>query len=168
MYDITKDLVIFGADWCNECKSVKKLLDEKGQGYAYIDVDSPAGLELAKQEEIRNLPYGLYNGKFVIRNVATAKEFLLRYGSQDAELLAEKEAQRVKMREILDRVGADRAELEAQAQKRKKGIQYIVEDGEAVLNGRAAPRAQWAQPLPFPVEDDPLFANNQQDREADF
>lgn len=164
MYNITKDLVIFGADWCNECKSVKKLLDEKGQGYTYIDVDSPAGLELAKQEAIRNLPYGLYNGKFVIRNVATAKEFLLRNGSQDEELLAEKEAQRAKMREILDRVEADRAELDNQAQKRQEGIQVILDEIEPPRAARGA----WARAMPLPVENNPLFANNQQDREADF
>ena len=31
---------MYGADWCSDCRRSKKLLDQLGVGYEYIDVDA--------------------------------------------------------------------------------------------------------------------------------
>jgi len=38
-------ITVYGADWCGDCRRAKRLLDERGCGYAWIDV--------AAQPEVR-------------------------------------------------------------------------------------------------------------------
>ena len=43
------DTIIFGADWCRDCRRVKILFDHVGAPYRYVDLDAtPAAIEIAK------------------------------------------------------------------------------------------------------------------------
>jgi mycoredoxin len=43
-------IVVYGADWCGDCLRAKRLLDARGVGYEWIDVEVQAG---AAQEAVR-------------------------------------------------------------------------------------------------------------------
>ena len=41
-------ITIYGAEWCSDCRRSKKLLDEKGVAYEYIDLEAvPEAAEAA-------------------------------------------------------------------------------------------------------------------------
>lgn len=40
MTDTTDRIVMFGADWCSDCRRSKALLDREGVDYEYIDVEA--------------------------------------------------------------------------------------------------------------------------------
>jgi mycoredoxin len=37
------DIVMYGADWCGDCRRAQRLLDGRGASYRYIDVEHDAG-----------------------------------------------------------------------------------------------------------------------------
>jgi mycoredoxin len=43
-------IVVYGADWCGDCLRAKRLLDSRGVGYEWIDIEVQAG---AAQEAVR-------------------------------------------------------------------------------------------------------------------
>ena len=81
MNEVLKDLVVFGATWCNQCKDVKAMLEGQGTEFTYLDVDSPAGKALAQDYAVRGLPQGFYNGERVFLNVPQARGWLNRNGA---------------------------------------------------------------------------------------
>ena len=52
------DLIVFGADWCGDCRRSKRVLDESGLAYLYRDLEEEPGAA-AEAEEIsgrRSIP----------------------------------------------------------------------------------------------------------------
>ncbi len=45
------EIVIYGADWCGDCRRAKRLLDRRGAPYRWIDVEA----EPARAEEARRI-----------------------------------------------------------------------------------------------------------------
>lgn len=44
------NLVIYGANWCGDCRRAKRFLDERKIAYTWIDVEKdPAAMEQVKQ-----------------------------------------------------------------------------------------------------------------------
>ena len=40
-------ITVYGANWCGDCRRAKKLMDENGVGYQWVDVENdPAAIEL--------------------------------------------------------------------------------------------------------------------------
>ena len=37
------DLIVFGADWCADCRRSKRVLDETGLAYRYRDLEEEPG-----------------------------------------------------------------------------------------------------------------------------
>ena len=89
MEDILKDVVVFGAAWCATCKVVKKMLEDQGTEFTYIDVDTGAGAALAKDWSVRGLPQGYHNGQLVFGTVTQARNFLKRHGAEVAPVVNE-------------------------------------------------------------------------------
>lgn len=85
MQEAMSGLTVFGADWCNPCKTVKKLLDAEGVPYTYLDVDSPAAKALAKAGDVRGLPYAVHNGIVAFTSVGGCKHWLHKQGSKKVE-----------------------------------------------------------------------------------
>lgn len=73
---MNEEIMLFGAAWCNDCKTAKKMLDEKGLAYTYIDVDTPAGRAMAEDYKARGLPLGILNGYPIFNNSAGLKRYL--------------------------------------------------------------------------------------------
>lgn len=59
---IEKKIEIFTAEWCGSCQNLKKYL-YKYSNISYIDIDTPKGHILAKEYNIRSIPFILYNKK---------------------------------------------------------------------------------------------------------
>ncbi|MBK0419572.1 NrdH-redoxin [Leucobacter sp. CSA1] len=57
------DTIIFGADWCGDCRRAKLVFDRAGAPYRYVDlVADPAAAEVAKDISGRsNIPVILYS-----------------------------------------------------------------------------------------------------------
>ena len=89
MEDILKDVVVFGAAWCATCKVVKKMLEDQGTEFTYIDVDTGAGAALAKDWSVRGLPQGYHNGQPAFGTVSQARNFLKRHGAEVAPVVNE-------------------------------------------------------------------------------
>lgn len=85
MQEEMKDLVVFGAEWCNSCKAVKKMLDAEGCEYTYMDVDHPAAKALAKEGDVRGLPSAFWKGNPAFSNVPGCRSWLQRRGSTKVE-----------------------------------------------------------------------------------
>jgi mycoredoxin len=54
-----RQIIVYGADWCGDCVRARRLLDRRGQGYEYIDVDLQAGAAEEAMEVARgrkNIP----------------------------------------------------------------------------------------------------------------
>ena len=43
-------IVVYGTAWCGDCRRAKKLLERRGIGYAWVDVEEQKG---AKEEMLR-------------------------------------------------------------------------------------------------------------------
>lgn len=43
-------VTIIGASWCTPCQSAKKLCEQSGTPYTYLDVDDPAQRRIAQQQ----------------------------------------------------------------------------------------------------------------------
>lgn len=56
-------VVVFSASWCTGCKTVKKVLQEKGIEYIEIDIDTKEGMQLAKDNIVRNIPVTVVDGE---------------------------------------------------------------------------------------------------------
>lgn len=56
------ETIIFGADWCRDCRRVKIVFDRAGVSYRYIDLDEdPAAIEVARDISGRtSIPVILY------------------------------------------------------------------------------------------------------------
>lgn len=57
--------ILLGATWCGPCKGVKMFLDNRGIDYDYVDVDTEAGLALAQDWGVRNVPSMSIDGTIV-------------------------------------------------------------------------------------------------------
>ncbi len=44
------DIRMYGADWCGDCRRSKRLLDELGVGYEWIDVEADPGARTRMRE----------------------------------------------------------------------------------------------------------------------
>lgn len=55
--------IIFGADWCHDCRRAKIVFDRAGVDYRYIDLDEdPAAIEVARDISGRmSIPVILYS-----------------------------------------------------------------------------------------------------------
>jgi len=61
-----KEVIVYSANWCSGCKSIQKVLTEKGIAYTKVDIDTEEGMLKAKELGIRNIPVTFVNGeKFV-------------------------------------------------------------------------------------------------------
>lgn len=60
--EFLKNVVVFGAQWCNDCKALKRRLEKFGNDFTYIDVDTDTGRKLSEEAQIRNLPGVYVNG----------------------------------------------------------------------------------------------------------
>ncbi|WP_336658900.1 glutaredoxin domain-containing protein [Leucobacter sp. USHLN153] len=60
--DSSAETVIFGADWCGDCRRAKLIFDRSGTPYRYVDlVQDPAAAEVARDISGRtNIPVILY------------------------------------------------------------------------------------------------------------
>ena len=60
--DATTETVIFGADWCGDCRRAKLIFDRAGAHYRYVDlVQDPDAAEVARDISGRtNIPVILY------------------------------------------------------------------------------------------------------------
>ncbi len=68
---------VFSASWCQGCKTVKKVLNEKGIAYSVTDIESKEGMEKAKALGIRNIPVTLVGDSlFVGSSDKVIKEIL--------------------------------------------------------------------------------------------
>ncbi|WP_053386938.1 glutaredoxin domain-containing protein [Leucobacter japonicus] len=58
----TTETVIFGADWCGDCRRAKLIFDRSGTPYRYVDlVQDPAAADVARDISGRtNIPVILY------------------------------------------------------------------------------------------------------------
>ena len=91
---MNEEIMLFGAEWCNDCKTAKKMLEEKGLAYTYIDVDTPAGRAMAEDYKARGLPLGILNGYSIFSNSAGLKRYLDTVESlKKRAALAEREEQ---------------------------------------------------------------------------
>lgn len=56
------ETIIFGADWCGDCRRAKRVFDEAGAPYRYVDlVAEEAAVEVAREISGRtNIPVILY------------------------------------------------------------------------------------------------------------
>ena len=59
----TSETVIFGADWCGDCRRAKRVFDAAGASYRYIDlVADPEAADVARDISGRtNIPVILYS-----------------------------------------------------------------------------------------------------------
>ena len=57
-----RPLLMFGADWCRDCRRTKSQLDGLGIAYSYVDVEADAGAaEVARDISGRtNIPVVVY------------------------------------------------------------------------------------------------------------
>lgn len=57
------ETLIFGADWCRDCRRAKIVFDKAGAPYKYIDLDAdPEAAEVAKEISGRNnIPVIVYS-----------------------------------------------------------------------------------------------------------
>jgi len=57
-----RQLLMFGADWCRDCRRTKSQLDELGIAYDYVDVEADASAaEVAREIPGRtNIPVVVY------------------------------------------------------------------------------------------------------------
>lgn len=85
MQEAMSGLTVFGAEWCNSCKTVKKMLDAEGVNYTYLDVDSPAAVALAKVGDVRGLPHAVHNGIVAFTSIPGCRNWLARNGSKRVE-----------------------------------------------------------------------------------
>jgi len=61
---------VFSAEWCPNCKILKKNLEEAGIEFSVVDCDSDEGMEEASQHGIRALPVTfIYENDEIIRRV---------------------------------------------------------------------------------------------------
>lgn len=58
----TTETVIFGADWCGDCRRAKMIFDRAGASYRYVDlVADPAAADVARDISGRtNIPVIVY------------------------------------------------------------------------------------------------------------
>lgn len=58
-----KEITLYGAEWCRDCRRSKKLLDDMGVDYEYVDlVADPTGADRAKAISGRiNIPVVVFN-----------------------------------------------------------------------------------------------------------
>lgn len=58
----TEETIIFGADWCGDCRRAKRVFDAAGANYRYIDlVADPEAADVARDISGRtNIPVILY------------------------------------------------------------------------------------------------------------
>ena len=58
----TPDTIIFGADWCGDCRRAKLIFDRAGAPFTYVDlVQDPEAAEVARDISGRtNIPVILY------------------------------------------------------------------------------------------------------------
>lgn len=56
------ETIIFGADWCRDCRRAKQVFDAEGAAYRYVDlVADPAAADVAKDISGRtNIPVIVY------------------------------------------------------------------------------------------------------------
>lgn len=60
--EFLKNVIVFGAQWCNDCKALKRRIEKFGNDFTYIDVDTDTGRKLSEEAQIRNLPGVYVNG----------------------------------------------------------------------------------------------------------
>lgn len=60
--ETTTETIIFGADWCGDCRRAKLIFDRAGAPFTYVDlVQDPAAADVAKDISGRtNIPVILY------------------------------------------------------------------------------------------------------------
>jgi len=64
------DVVIFSADWCSGCKTVKSTLDARGVTFREKDIDIESVMEEAAQLGIRGIPVTMfYKDDVVVQTV---------------------------------------------------------------------------------------------------
>lgn len=59
----SKLIEVFSASWCSGCKTVKKVLSEKGVEFTEVDIDTEEGMLKAKGLGIRNIPVTFVGGQ---------------------------------------------------------------------------------------------------------
>lgn len=72
------ETIIFGAEWCRDCRRAKLIFDRAGAPYRYVDLDAiPAAIEIAKDISGRTtIPVIVYPDKS--HQVAPANAAMLR------------------------------------------------------------------------------------------
>ncbi len=60
--DVTAETIIFGADWCGDCRRAKTVFDRAGAPYKYVDlVEDPSAADVAREISGRtNIPVIVY------------------------------------------------------------------------------------------------------------
>lgn len=72
-------LVVFGATWCKDCQSVKKLLDEQAVNFTYLDIGTTVGIKASKELELRSIPAAFDNGVHVFSGINQCRSWLKRH-----------------------------------------------------------------------------------------
>lgn len=99
-------LTVFGAPWCKDCESLKKMLEEQAVNFTYVNIDSAAGKELTKEIALRSIPAGYENGGNVFNGMNQARTWFKAYQFKVPEKKAG-EAPQV----VLDEVDVDIADM---------------------------------------------------------
>lgn len=57
------ETVIFGADWCSDCRRAKKIFTREGAPFRYVDlIEDPAAADVARNiSGLTNIPVLLYS-----------------------------------------------------------------------------------------------------------
>lgn len=67
-----KEVILYTADWCSGCKTIKSFLKIIGVDYTEVDATSPEGLKFLKEKGISNIPYTIVGGTGVLGSTASA------------------------------------------------------------------------------------------------
>lgn len=63
------DLAVYTADWCGDCRRLKRWLDEAGVSYRAVDIEAEPGAadRLERETGKRAIPFVLVNGGTWVR-----------------------------------------------------------------------------------------------------
>jgi len=58
-----KEVVVFSAEWCTGCNTVKQKLNSAGIDFKVIDIETDEGITLCKDKMVRSIPVVFVDGK---------------------------------------------------------------------------------------------------------
>lgn len=56
--------ILYGADWCPSCKTLKRQLESRGVNFEYVDADEKSVMVTLSEIGVRSLPFAIINGEY--------------------------------------------------------------------------------------------------------